>query len=64
MLVDGSAGEMAEALSGLLADEERLGAMSAAAPAWVRGRYSRQRMIDDYENYFRSLGAGRRGVAG
>jgi glycosyltransferase involved in cell wall biosynthesis len=64
LLVDGGAGEMAAALSGLLADEGRLRAMGAAAPAWVNGRYARQRMIDDYEEYFRSLVAGRQGRSG
>jgi glycosyltransferase involved in cell wall biosynthesis len=64
MLVDGGPVEMAEALSGILSDQGRLRAMSAAAPAWVRGRYARQRMIDDYEQYFRSLNAGRKGIPG
>jgi glycosyltransferase involved in cell wall biosynthesis len=55
VLVGGNAADMAVALSGLLADEERLRTMTEAAPRWVREAYGRQRMIDDYERYFRML---------
>jgi glycosyltransferase involved in cell wall biosynthesis len=64
LLVPGGAREMAEALSGLLGDSGRTAAMSAAAPAWVRERFGRDRMIDDYERYFRMLLKQHRGIAG
>ena len=63
-LVDGGAEEMAAALTGLLDNKSQLKAMSEAAPLWVRERYNRQRMIDDYERYFRSLLAARKGQPG
>lgn len=55
LLVEGGPQEMAAAVAGLLGDPERCKAMADAAPAWVRGRFGRQRMVDDYERYFRSL---------
>jgi glycosyltransferase involved in cell wall biosynthesis len=55
LLIPGGAREMADAISKLLADSGRVAAMSAAAPGWVRSRFGRQRMIDDYEQYFRGL---------
>ena len=55
ILVDGGAPEMAAVIGNLLADGGRLQAMSAAAPRWVSDRFSRQRMVDDYERYFHSL---------
>ena len=60
MLVDGGAADMAAAVAGLLGDQQRLKAMSENAPRWVRERYGRQRMIDDYDRYLRSLIAGRK----
>lgn len=55
-LVNGGPGEMAEVISGLLHERERQRLfMTEAAPQWVRERFDRQRMIDDYERYFRSL---------
>jgi len=64
MLVDGGAQEMAVALNGLLGDAARLRAMADAAPGWVQGTYGRERMVDDYINYFRSLLQHHRGDAG
>ena len=55
ILADGGAAEMADAISSLLTDESRLHAMANAAPGWVRERFGRERMIDDYVRYFRSL---------
>ncbi len=54
-LVPGGAAEMAEALAGLLSDREKLISLSAAAPGWVRERFGRERMIEDYERFFRGL---------
>ncbi len=64
LLVPGGAREMAEEMTKLLADGGRTAAMAAAAPGWVRGRFGRQRMIDDYERYFRGLLKVHRGVSG
>ena len=55
LLVDGGAAEMARVIGDLLQDERRLRDMSSAAPGWVQVKYRRERMIDDYERYFRSL---------
>jgi glycosyltransferase involved in cell wall biosynthesis len=55
LLVDGGASEMAGALSGILGDDVRLRTMAEAAPAWVHSKFGRERMVDDYERYFRSL---------
>jgi len=54
-LVAGGAREMTVALADLLSHRERIDAMAAAAPGWVRGRFGRERMIEDYERYFRGL---------
>jgi glycosyltransferase involved in cell wall biosynthesis len=62
ILVDGGAHEMAGVLSGLLGDDVRLRTMSEAAPVWVQNRFSRERMVDDYERYFRTLLQMHRGV--
>jgi glycosyltransferase involved in cell wall biosynthesis len=61
VLVDGGAREMAAALSELLADSDRMTAMGEAAPQWVKERFSRERMVNDYDRYFRSLLNDRRG---
>jgi glycosyltransferase involved in cell wall biosynthesis len=55
MLVDGGPQEMAKAVIQLLKDRDRLASMSEAGPLWVRERFPRQRMIDDYVNYFTML---------
>lgn len=57
ILVDGGPRDMADAVVQLLMDRSRLAAMSEAGPAWVRERFARQRMIDDYMNYFTQLTA-------
>jgi glycosyltransferase involved in cell wall biosynthesis len=59
MLVRGGPKEMADTLSELLTDGQRLQAMADAAPVWVRQRFGRERMIEDYETYFRSVLSGR-----
>jgi glycosyltransferase involved in cell wall biosynthesis len=55
MLVDGGPQEMAKAMIQLLQDKSRLASMSEAGPQWVRERFPRQRMIDDYVHYFTAL---------
>jgi glycosyltransferase involved in cell wall biosynthesis len=54
-LVDGGARDMARAIKEILADRGRYLAMTSAAPSWVRQKFSRQRMVDDYYQYFGSL---------
>jgi len=63
ILVDGGAQEMANTLSVLLQDDVRRRTMSEAAPVWVHSRFGRERMVDDYEHYFRSLLKIHRGVS-
>jgi glycosyltransferase involved in cell wall biosynthesis len=55
VLVQGGAPEMADAISLLLNEGRRREMMSASAPVWVKERFGRQRMIEDYERYFRTL---------
>jgi glycosyltransferase involved in cell wall biosynthesis len=55
MLVDGGPQEMAKTVIQLLMDRSRLASMSEAGPQWVRERFSRQRMIDDYVRYFHAI---------
>jgi glycosyltransferase involved in cell wall biosynthesis len=62
ILVDGGSAEMADSLSGLLGDEVRFRTMTVAAPQWVKNRFDRERMVDDYERYFRTLLQIHRGV--
>jgi len=46
---------MAAEIVRILADDNVRHAMEDAAPRWISARFGRQRMIDDYEAYFRSL---------
>jgi glycosyltransferase involved in cell wall biosynthesis len=55
VLVDGGAQEMAACIAGLFQDDQRRSAMAVSGPQWVRDRFERQRMIDDYERYFSAL---------
>ncbi|MHB8844109.1 MAG: glycosyltransferase family 4 protein [Nitrospirota bacterium] len=55
VLVDGGPEAMAAAAVQQLQDKILLASMSAAGPQWVRDRFPRQRMVDDYENYFTAL---------
>lgn len=55
ILVNGGTTEMAGEIASLLTDTGRYRRMATAAPNWVRERFSRQRMVDDYDAYFRSL---------
>ena len=55
ILVDGGAGDMARVISALFENSGNYQAMADAAPRWVLERFRRQRMVDDYERYFRSL---------
>jgi glycosyltransferase involved in cell wall biosynthesis len=60
VFVDGGPREMADAVIRLLEHAGTDRSLSGAASRWVRERFDRQRMIDDYERYFRTLVAGRR----
>jgi glycosyltransferase involved in cell wall biosynthesis len=55
ILVDGGASDMARTISGLFRNSEAYRAMTDSAPRWVREKFRRERMVDDYEHYFRSL---------
>lgn len=62
LLVNGGPGEMAETITGLLQDRDRYRSMAEHAPAWVRERFPRERMIDDYVRYFRGITGERKAV--
>jgi glycosyltransferase involved in cell wall biosynthesis len=51
----GQAKDMAEKIIEILADKALRKQMSEAGPKWVAGRYARQRMIDDYYDFFAAL---------
>jgi len=55
MLVDGGAREMASAVIRVLADKALRQAMSDAGRQWVAAKFSRERMVDDYYDFFESL---------
>jgi glycosyltransferase involved in cell wall biosynthesis len=55
LLVDGGPDRMAAAVGDLLEDPDRLRTMGASAPAWVQEKFRRERMISDYERFFRDL---------
>lgn len=55
VLVNGGAGEMAAEIVSILRDADRRKRMSDEGPRWARGRFGTQRMVDDYERFFRSL---------
>ena len=55
ILVDGGPQEMAKEVVRLLNDRPRLASMSGAGPRWIRERFSRERMIEDYMRYFEAL---------
>ena len=55
VLVDGDTTAMAQIIIDILKDGKRYQAMSQNAPKWVFERFRRERMIDDYASFFRSL---------
>jgi glycosyltransferase involved in cell wall biosynthesis len=56
VLVNGNAGDMAREIVRILKDDDGLRVrMSKAGPSWVQDRFDRNRMIENYVNYFRSV---------
>ena len=55
VLIKDGAGEMAAEIIRIFQDAGVRKQMSEAGPAWVAERFSRERMVDDYYRYFRSL---------
>lgn len=55
VLVDGGPVEMAETITGILANEQQYRTMSEQALTWVNDRFNRGRMVEDYAEYFLSL---------
>jgi len=55
VLVDGGAKEMAAGVLRVLSDKNLRQKMSEAGPKWVRERFHRQRMVDDYYKFYESL---------
>jgi len=54
-LVDGGPDDMAHRIVGLLSSADHRRRMGQEGARWVRERFNRERMIDDYDRYFRSL---------
>lgn len=55
ILVDGGAEEMAGEVIKILKDRARRTKMAESGPDWVAVRFNRERMVDDYYNFFQSL---------
>ena len=55
VLVDGGPREMAAAAIRVLSDGGERQAMSDAGRKWVAAKFSRERMVDDYYQFFESL---------
>ena len=55
VLVDGGAYDMASAVKRVLADKAQRQAMSDAGRQWVAAKFGRERMVDDYYDFFESL---------
>jgi glycosyltransferase involved in cell wall biosynthesis len=55
VLIKNGPAEMASEIIRLLKDRKELKRMSDAGPVWVAGRFSRDRMVEDYYLFFRSL---------
>jgi glycosyltransferase involved in cell wall biosynthesis len=53
-LVSGS-GDMAEEITNVLTNDALRRRMSEAGPQWIRERFARERMIEDYYNFFNSI---------
>ncbi len=54
-LVDGGPEQMAAAVVHILKDPSLKKKMAEAGPGWVAGKFSRQRMVEDYYSFFTSL---------
>lgn len=63
VLVDGGPSDMSKAILGILTNGKQYRDLTEQAPAWVHTRFRRERMVDDYEEYFRSL-IGKPGLRG
>ena len=57
--VDGGPREMADMVIRFMENAGKDRSLSDAASRWILERFNRQRMVDDYERYFRSLLTGR-----
>jgi glycosyltransferase involved in cell wall biosynthesis len=57
VLVSGGTHEMVEAVVRILTDRSRYLQMAEAGPKWVAERFSRERMIEDYFDFFASAAA-------
>ena len=55
VLIKNGTGEMAEEAIRILKDPDLRKRMAAAGPAWVRSRFSRERMTDDYTQFYQGL---------
>lgn len=58
VLIKDGAAEMAREVIRILKNGEMLKKMADAAPTWVAGRFSRERMVEDYFNLFRGFPTG------
>ncbi len=55
LLVDGGPGEMAAGVNRILRDPSHRARMAEAGPRWTAERFSKNRMVDDYYWFFRSM---------
>ncbi len=55
LLVDGGPAEMSEAILKILSDDTLRKNMSSAGPRWVEERFKKERMIDDYYQFFKRV---------
>ncbi len=62
VLVDGGPEEMAVEVIKILKDPSLRGGMSEAGPRWTAGRFSKERMVDDYYRFFEDVLRGRKRV--
>ena len=54
-LIDGGAKEMAAEIVRIMKDKALSATMGEAGPRWVAGKFSRERMVEDYYRFFESV---------
>lgn len=54
-LIDGGAKEMAAEIVRIMKDKALSATMAEAGPRWVAGKFSRERMVEDYYRFFESV---------
>jgi glycosyltransferase involved in cell wall biosynthesis len=57
-LIDGGAKELAAEIVRIMKDKALSATMAEAGPRWVAGKFSRERMVEDYYRFFESIKRG------